>query len=100
MSDLSDHERGILRHTLGAEPHIKRSRHGYRNHYCTEVGTNTFTTLLSMQSRGYMVCGMVINDGSCQYFHATVEGAVEIGLHTAALKRAFSNYRRPKPCPK
>jgi hypothetical protein len=79
-----------LRHTLGAEKHIPKSQHGYRNYYCDSVGTMHHQMLLAMVDAGLMTAGSKINSGANQYFHATLAGCEAIGLDKSAIDRAFS----------
>lgn len=78
----------ILRHMLGAGPHIAKSKHGYRNYYCASIGDDDHKNLLEMAQSGLVKPGRIINNGSDQYFYATVSGCEEIGLRKAAINRA------------
>lgn len=80
-----------LRHMLGAGAERPKRDHGFRNHYCTSIGSESHGVLLEMQQAGLVRSGRSINEGRDQYFHATVDGCKAIGLAKAAIKRAFSD---------
>lgn len=80
-----------LRHMLGAGAERPKRDHGFRNHYCTSVGSGCHGVLLEMQEAGLVRAGRSINKGRDQYFHATIEGCKAIGLSAAAIKRAFQD---------
>lgn len=79
----------LLTHMLGAGPHIARKMHGYRNYFCAGIGGGDYQALVEMGAAGLVKAGGTINDGTMQYFYATVEGCKAIGLHKAAIKRAM-----------
>jgi len=79
----------LLRHMLGANPERKKQFHGFRNYFCAEVGSEDFEAMQKMKEAGLVTEGQKINDGKDQYFFATLEGCKSIGLHKAAIKRAF-----------
>ena len=86
---LSDLEIDLLKHTLGCHSNIP----GYRNTYCTEMGTYPYDLLCEMVAKGLMTYGRKINDGRDMYFHATRKGALAIGLSEDALFRAGLHYK-------
>jgi hypothetical protein len=47
--------------------------------------------LLAMVDAGLMTAGSKINSGANQYFYATLAGCEAIGLHEAAIDRAFES---------
>ena len=79
----------LLTHTLGAEPHKRRSQHGTRNAFCASVGSKDHREFMNMVRSEYAVAGHYINNGESQYFHATKEGCELIGLSKAATRRAL-----------
>lgn len=89
MPQIDPHHLEILTHMLGAGAHVKRSSHGYRNHFCAEIDGDDFKTLVAMQSLGIVSPGRKINDGRDQYFHATRAGCEAAGLSKPAIKRAL-----------
>jgi hypothetical protein len=80
-----------LRHMLGAGPERPKKDHGFRNYYCTSVGSDSYNVLRDMEKSGLVTAGSFINGGRDQYFHATVEGCKAIGLSNAAIKRVFED---------
>lgn len=83
-----------MRHMLGATRERTKRDHGFRNHYCTVIGSESYAMLLKMEAAGFVKAGRRINDGRDQYFHVTVEGCRAIGLSKAAVKRAFERNSR------
>ena len=81
----------ILRHMLGASDSTPPKRYGYRNHFCATIGGEAHITMLAMLDADLVLRGRKINDSSMEYFHATKLGCEAIGLHKAAIKRAFSD---------
>ena len=80
-----------LRHMLGATSDTKKKNHGYRNRFCAEIGTEYHRDMLEMEAAGLVKSGCVINQGTCVYFHATIEGCKAAGLSKAATKRAMED---------
>ena len=87
MSELTDKQRKLLQHTLGASPHQNKRNYGYRNHFLASAGSSDFAEFVAMESAGLAESGPLTNGR--QYFRATVEGCKAIGLGKAAIKRAF-----------
>ncbi len=81
----------LLTHTLGAGSHIRKSKHGYRNHFCASVGSHNYKAFEEMVSAGFAERGASLNGGKSVYFRATVEGCKAVGLSKAAIKRAFED---------
>jgi hypothetical protein len=81
--------REILTHMLGAGKHVPRASRGYRNRFCTKVGSSDDETLQQMMNAGLVQTGCRINDVPLQYYHATVAGCEFIGMSKAATKRAM-----------
>jgi hypothetical protein len=79
----------LLRHTLGAGKHVRKSKHGYRNRFCASVGSEEHNAFQEMVAAGLAKKGSAINGGELVYYRATVEGCKAIGLSKAATKRAF-----------
>jgi hypothetical protein len=77
-----------LTHMLGAGSHIPKRSHGYRNYYCANVGD---PDMADMEKAGLVTAGCVINNGSQQYYSATLAGCQAIGLSKAAIKRAMED---------
>ena len=84
---LTDVQRKLLQHTLGASPHQNKRNHGYRNHFLASVGSDDHAEFVVMTAIGLAESGQERNGQ--QYFRATVEGCKAIGLNKAAIKRAF-----------
>lgn len=79
----------LLRHTLGAGAEKPKSKHGYRNYFCANVGSSDDKSLEEMVAAGLAEKGRSINGGKSVYYRATVAGCKVIGLSKAAIKRAF-----------
>ena len=80
-----------LRHMLGATSGTPKKSHGYRNHFCVDVGYRDHATMQAMEAAGLVQAGRVMNEGRGRYYHATVAGCQAIGLSKAAIKRAFED---------
>jgi hypothetical protein len=78
-----------LTHMLGAGSHIPKRQHGYRNQFCSTVGSEDHVSMLEMEVAGLVVKGQTIN-GDMQFFYATEAGCEAIGLSKAAIKRALA----------
>lgn len=87
MNQLTDTQRKLLQHTLGARPDQNKRNYGYRNHFLASAGSKDFAEFIAMESAGLVESGPMTNGH--QYFRATVEGCKAIGLGKAAIKRAF-----------
>lgn len=87
VSTLTDTQRKLLQHTLGARPDQNKKNYGYRNGYLASVGSTPHQEFKKMVDLGFAVAGE--SEDGMQYFHATVEGCKAIGLGKAAIKRAF-----------
>ncbi len=81
----------LLTHTLGAGSHIRKSKHGYRNHFCASVDSHNYKAFEEMVAAGFAERGASLNGGKSVYFRATVEGCKAVGLSKAAIKRAFED---------
>ncbi len=81
----------LLQHTLGAGPDIRKSKHGARNRFCAAVGSPDDQQFQAMVAAGLAEQGRYINDGRSRYYRATVAGCEFIGLHKAAIERAFED---------
>lgn len=81
----------LLQHTLGAGPRKRKSRWGYRNHFCAGVGSPEQAAFEEMVTSGLAERGGKINGETSQYYRATVEGCKLAGLGPRAIKRAFED---------
>ncbi|AMV31747.1 hypothetical protein VN12_06470 [Pirellula sp. SH-Sr6A] len=81
----------LLTHTLGAGARVRKSKHGYRNHFCAVIGTPTCDVWEEMVSYGLAERGGEINNSTNRYYRATEAGCKAIGLSKAAIKRAFED---------
>lgn len=52
MTDITERQREILRHTLG----LNRSRKAYRNHFAVSPGSPDHDECRILQSAGFMEC--------------------------------------------
>ena len=74
-----------LRHMLGVRSHIPRRQWGYRNFFA--ASETQIAQMERLVAAGYARKGIV--SGSLTYYHVTEAGCHAIGLHKAAIKRAF-----------
>lgn len=88
---IIDRQREILVHMLGAGSHVRPFKHGYRNRFCAEIGSDDYRTLVELEAAGLVKAGYKINNDRDQYFSATLDGCKAIGLGAAAIKRAFGD---------
>lgn len=87
QTTISEEYTEIIRHALGLDLYRSKSLLGFRNYYCTVVGTSEFAVLKSMVQAGLMREGVKINDGRDQYFHVTEAGINAINLPVREKKR-------------
>jgi hypothetical protein len=88
LQELDPLWRENLVHMLGCGSHISKRNHGYRNHFCSSVGSKDHTSMLQMEVAGFVVKGRSLN-GGMQFFYATEAGCKAIGLNKTAIKRAL-----------
>ncbi len=88
---MDSRHKELLTHMLGAGEHICKTKHGYRNYFCAEIGGSDYGTMIEMERIGLVVAGRKINLGRDQFFHATTEACEAIGLNREAIARAFSD---------
>lgn len=86
---LTHAERDLLEHTLGMTGN-KRSVWGYRNYYCSKAGGENHATLEGMVSQQLMTVGRGDQSSQYRYYHATRKGCEAVGMHKAAIRRAFA----------
>jgi len=89
LKEIPKHWLDLLQHTLGAGTRYRKSQHGFRNLFCAGVGSENDRTFQEMVSQGLAKQGPLINGGDGRIYHATLAGCHAIGLHKAAIKRAF-----------
>lgn len=81
----------MIVHMTGSGEHIKKSAHGYRNHYCATVESQQYSNLMTMEEHGLVVGGVFLNQRQSRYFHATEKGCAFAGMSKVATKRATSS---------
>lgn len=91
MKTTDKRRRELIQHMTGAIPTNQKSKHGFRNHFCAEIGYTDYDDMLLMVGAGLVKAGRIINNSTMQYFHATEAGCEFAGLHKAAVKRALSD---------
>lgn len=99
-SELSDKARGLLRHSLGMASNVPRGRWGYRNYYAigaTEEGEDRRCFEGMVQTGHAKLKYLGERELQCDYFAATLKGAMAVGLHRAGLIRANLLTKRGKP---
>lgn len=87
--EINDFDKNILRHMLGANSDTRKSNWGYRNYFCACLSGTDYDSLAKMEKLEIVKRGQTINGGKNVYFFATLAGCKAIGLHKAAIKRAF-----------
>ena len=80
-----------LRHMLGCTESTPKKSHGYRNRFCAAVGTEYHRDMTEMEKAGLVHSGCVINQGTCVYYHATLEGCKAINMSRSQIKRAMED---------
>lgn len=88
-AELTDSQKLIIQHTLGARPEMDKKNYGYRNYYCVSVGSDRHRAVEALEALGMMSAGHHINERRDRYYRATVAGCEAIGLTPKQIKRAF-----------
>lgn len=83
-----------LKHMLGVSEQRSRRLCGFRNHFCTEIGSAHYRDMCEMESLGFVEAGQVINDGCDRYFHATRAGANACNLTKKVMVELFGKESR------
>ena len=88
MELTSEHEK-LLRHTLGADPHIRKSKWGFRNRFVSTKGGRNYEAMREMQLCGLVEEGWITD--KFIFFRATLEGCKAIKLTKTQIARAFED---------
>jgi hypothetical protein len=81
---VTDKQKQILQHMLGADERYLKKEWGFRNHYTASEGHENYNELLEMEKLGLVKSGKRIDQ---TVFWATKQGALEIGFKPAQLRR-------------
>ena len=81
---VTEKQKKILQHMLGADERYLKKEWGFRNHYTLEYGSDGFDDLTEMENLGLVKRG---NRLDSVVFWATKQGALEIGFKPAQLRR-------------
>jgi len=77
MDTITDKEKGILQHMLGADSRYKKRQWGFRNHFAAEPGHTDFKTLEILESKKLVKRGSAMTS---TVFWSTKAGAISIGF--------------------
>jgi len=83
---ITEKQKRILQHMLGADSRYKKKEWGFRNHYCAsdDVNCPERVELEAMKEIGLVTSGVRYE---CKTFWATRQGAIEIGFKPYQLKK-------------
>lgn len=87
MIVLGHYELEILRHTVGADRHVKKRDWGYRNRYAASSTSDVMKSLRWLESEGLMAQGEATSN--LIFFHATEAGCRAAGLSKKQTARAL-----------
>ena len=84
---VSESDLELVRHTVGAKPHIPKRQWGFRNHFCSGTSGKDYEGMLRLEKAGFMVRQERSEEWGGIYFYATVEGCKAIGLKAYQIKK-------------
>ncbi len=85
MTQVNDIDMDNLRHMLGAGPHTKKSKWGYRNFFAP---TSAYIQSMErLEEAGFVRKGRPFLDN--HYYHATEAGCAAAGLKPYQVRRAL-----------
>lgn len=87
MIMLYQYHLDILRHTLGADRHVKKRDWGYRNRYAASSTSDVIKHLRWLEKEGLMKQGEATSN--LIFFHATYAGCRAAGLSKKQTARAL-----------
>jgi hypothetical protein len=85
--ELTKEERDVMTHATAAD--AKKSKRGFRNHFCVTIGSDHDTLWQGLVKKGVASVGCKINDSTSQYFHVSEQGCKLLELEGQALQRAM-----------
>jgi len=85
---ITDEQKCLLQHMLGADSRYKKKQWGFRNLFVTSPGCNNFQTLKLIECLGLVVSHIRFDK---PVFLATKKGAIAIGFKPYQLKNAGLN---------
>lgn len=89
MDELTEEQKKILQHMLGADSRYKKKEWGFRNHYVASLGNSVLETLAMMKEKGFVRSHSTPAYGeSSVCFYATEKGMKAIGFSKAQIKKA------------
>ena len=81
---ITEKQKELLQHTLGADGRYMKKQWGFRNHFCSTEGNKDHDELLEMEKLGLVTIGAF--GFHCITFFATKQGAIEIGFKKYQLR--------------
>lgn len=81
---VTDKQKQLLQHMLGADSRYLKKEWGFRNHFASSEGSQDYVELSEMEKLGLVKSGDRLNS---KVFWATKQGALEIGFTPAQLRR-------------
>jgi hypothetical protein len=81
---ITEKQKELLQHMLGADSRYMKKQWGFRNHFCASEGHSDIKDLREMEKKGLVKSGERI--GSI-FFWATEKGALAIGFKPYQLRK-------------
>lgn len=82
---VTEKQKILLQHMLGADSRYRKKQWGFRNHFCASEGHADFPELQEMEKLELVKSRI---HGESIYFYATKKGALEIGFKPYQLRNA------------
>lgn len=84
MPTITDKQRQLLQHMLGADSRYRKKQWGFRNHFCASIGSPDDDILIELNQSDLVSPG--IKTETLVFYHATQLGAEAIGFKRYQLK--------------
>lgn len=84
METITNEEREVLTHMLGADSRYKKRQWGFRNHFVASPGHHDFKALESLEAKELVKRGTILKS---TVFWATKAGAIAIGFKAYQLRK-------------
>ena len=85
MFELTQKQRELLQHTLGADSRYSKKQWGFRNRFCADQGHSDYKDLIFLVDAGLMVKAKRLGQN---FFFASKQGAIAIGFKPYQLRKA------------
>jgi hypothetical protein len=82
---ITEKQKVILQHMLGADSRYKKKQWGFRNHFCASIGSPDDELLIELEKLKLVCSGNRSKDQA--YYFATKSGAEAIGFKPYQLKK-------------